>query len=113
MSAATGFKRVGLAVAAVVVAAFSALLVLSLLIPADTVREAIKAQIHAATGLDPVLRGDVAVSLFPTGTVTFDSVSLGDDQTGAAALTAEQLVVRLRFLPFLAGRIEIAASRDA
>ena len=37
--------------------------------PADAVREAVKAEIRAVTGLDPVLRGGASVSLFPTGTV--------------------------------------------
>ena len=108
MSAATGIKRLGIAVAAVIAGGFVVLLAYSLLISADTVREAVKTQIRTVTGLDPVLRGDVSVSLFPTGRASFRDISLGDSRTGAPALTAEQLVVRLRFLPFLAGRIEIA-----
>ena len=55
-----------------------------------------------------MLRGGASVSLFPFGTVRFDDVSLGDNRTGAPALTAELVVARLRFFPFLAGRIEIA-----
>jgi AsmA protein len=106
--AATGIKRLGLAVAALLVAGIGLLLALSLVISADTVREAVKSQIRSVTGLDPVLRGDVAVSLFPTGSVRFNDISLGDNRTGAPALTAEQLRVRLRFFPFLLGRIEIA-----
>src|SRR6266704_716403 len=81
---------------------------MALLIPTDTVREATKAEIRTVTGLDPVLRGDVAVSLFPTGSVVLDRVALGDDRTGEPAMTVEQLVVRLRFFPLLIGRIEIA-----
>ena len=108
MSAATGLKRLGLAVAAVFAGGFGALLIVSLLIPAETVRERVKEQIRAVTGLDPVLSGEVAVSLFPTGNVRFNDVSLGDKRTGTSALTAEQLVVRLRFFPLLAGQIEIA-----
>ncbi len=38
----------------------------------------------------------------------FDDVSLGDNRTGVPALTAEHVVARLRFFPFLTGRIEIA-----
>src|SRR5262249_56018501 len=76
--------------------------------PADAVREAVKAEIRAVTGLDPVLRGGTSVSLFPTGTVSLDDVTLGDNRSGAPALTAEHVVARLRFFPFLAGRIEIA-----
>jgi AsmA protein len=106
--AAIGIKRLGLAAAALAGAAFAALVILSLLIPADTVRDSIKAEIRAVTGLDPVLRGAVAVSLFPTSSVVFDRVELGDNRTGEPALTVDQLVVRLRFFPLLIGRIEIA-----
>jgi AsmA protein len=106
--AAIGIKRLGLAVATLAAGAFGALIVLSLLIPADTVRDSIKAEIRGVTGLDPVLRGNVAVSLFPTGTVVFDRVAFGDNQTGEPAMTVEQLVVRLRFFPLLIGRVEIA-----
>jgi AsmA protein len=106
--AAIGIKRLGLAAATLAGAAFAALVILSLLIPADTVRDAIKAEIRTVTGLDPVLRGDVAVSLFPSGTVVFDRVALGDNRGGEPAMTVEQLVVRLRFFPLLIGRVEIA-----
>jgi AsmA protein len=106
--AAIGIKRLGLGVAALATAAFAGLVLLSLLIPADTVRDSIKAEIRAVTGLDPVLRGDAAVSLFPNGTVVFDQVALGDDRGGEPAMTVEQLVVRLRFFPLLMGQVEIA-----
>ncbi len=60
------------------------------------------------TGLDPVLQGRASVALFPAGRVSFDDVTLGDNRTGAPALTAERVVARLRFFPILIGRIEIA-----
>ena len=108
MITAIGIKRLGLAVLAFAVIAIGALVVLPFLMPADAVREAVKAEIRAVTGLDPVLRGGTSVALFPTGKVSFDDVSLGDNRTGAPALTAEHVVARLRFFPFLTGRIEIA-----
>src|SRR5437660_10966802 len=76
--------------------------------PAEAVRDAVKAATRAVTGLEPVLRGATTVSLFPTGTVRFDDVSLGDHGADGPALTAEHVVARLRFFPFLTGRIEIA-----
>jgi len=103
-----GINRLGLAIAAVFAMGFSILFALSLAIPADTVRERVKAQIEAVTGLDPVLSGKVAVSLFPTGSVRFDDVRLGGQHDGTSALTTEQLVVRLRFFRLLLGQIEIA-----
>ncbi len=108
MIAAIGIKRLGVAVGALLAVGFGALVILSLLMPADTVREAVKAEIRAVTGLDPVLRGDASVSLFPTSAVRFEDVSLSDNRTGKPALTAEHVVARLRFFPLLVGRIEIA-----
>jgi len=108
VTAAVGIKRIGFVVVALAAVGIGALVILPFLMPADAVREAVKAEIRAVTGLDPVLRGGTSVSLFPTGAVSFDDVMLGDNRTGAPALTAEHVVARLRFFPFLAGRIEIA-----
>jgi AsmA protein len=108
LTAAVNIKRLGLAVLGLAVIAIGVLVILPFLMPADAVREAVKAEIRAVTGLDPVLRGGASVSLFPTGTVSFDDVSLGDNRTGAPALTAERVVARLRFFPFLTGHIEIS-----
>jgi AsmA protein len=68
VTAATGFKRLGIALAAMVAVCTAALGAMALLIPTATVRESTKAQIHSVTGLDLLLRGDVEVSLFPTPT---------------------------------------------
>jgi AsmA protein len=108
LTAATGLKRAAIAVAAMVAAAFFTLIALSFLIPAAAVRDAVAKEIHAVTGLDPILRGDVSVSLFPSGTVRFRNVLLGDDKTGEPAVVADGLTARLRYFPLLAGRIEIA-----
>ena len=105
---AAGFKRLGLASAALAVAGIRRLAVLPLMIPADAVREAVNAEIRFVTGLDPVLRGAPLVSLFPTGTATLSDVILGGEPAGEPALAAERLITRLRFLPLLLGRIEVA-----
>jgi len=105
---AGGFKRLGILVAALVAAGVAALVAISLLIPAENVRNAIKAEIRAVTGFEPMIRGDASVSLFPWGTVSFADVSLGDDGSGGRALAAERVTARLRLLPLLFGRIEAA-----
>ena len=105
---ATGLKRLAIAAAAMVAVAFVTLIALSFLMPAAVVRDAVAKQIQAVTGLDPILRGDVSVSLFPSGTVTFRNVLLGDDRTGEPAVVTDELTARLRYFPLLAGRIEIA-----
>src|SRR4029079_52138 len=76
------------------------------LISADTVRQQVLGEIRGVTGLEPVLRGKASVSLFPTGSVSFDDVILGEPKQ--PALVAERLTARLRFFPLLIGRVEIA-----
>ena len=108
MTAAIGLKRLAIAVAALAAAAFVTLIALSFLMPAASVRDAVKAEIHAVTGLDPMLGNDVSLSLFPSGTVRFRNVVLGNDQTGEPAVAADELTARLRYFALLTGRIEIA-----
>jgi AsmA protein len=108
LTVATGLKRLAIAVAAMAVAAFATLVALSFLIPAASVRDAVKSEIRTVTGLDPMLGEDISLSLFPSGSVRFRNVLLGDDRTGAPAMAADELTARLRYFPLLAGRIEIA-----
>jgi AsmA protein len=91
-----------------VLAGLCAALILPFLISADTVRETVQGEIRSVTGLNPVLRGKTAVSLFPTASVSFEDISLDDNRTGAPTLTAERALARLKFFPLLVGRIEIA-----
>jgi AsmA protein len=107
VTAAAGFKRLGILIAASLAAGVGALVAISWIIPAESVRNAIKAEIRAVTGLEPTIRGEASVLLFPWGTVSFADFSLGEDR-GGPALAAERLTARLRLLPLLFGRIEAA-----
>ncbi|HZC57788.1 MAG TPA: AsmA family protein [Xanthobacteraceae bacterium] len=108
MTAAIGLKRLAIAVAAILAAAFVTLVALSILIPATSVRDAVNTEIRAVTGLEPILGDDISLSLFPSGAVTFHEVLLGDNRSGQPAVAADELTARLRYFPLLAGRIEIA-----
>lgn len=106
MTASTGFRRLGIALLAVIAAATGVLTTAGYLISPDAVRGEVLNGIRSATGLDPILRGKATVSLFPKGSVSFADVVLGD--ANHPALTAERLTARLRFFPLLIGRVEIA-----
>ena len=108
MTAATGFKRLALAVAAMLAAAFAVLMGLAVFVPAAAVKDAVSKEIRAVTGLDPALHGQVSVSLFPAAKVSFRDVQLGDDSNGESALVADEMTAHLRYFPLLAGRVEIA-----
>jgi AsmA protein len=106
LTAAIGFKRLGLTLLAVIAVGAGVLVAASYLVSADAVRQQVLSEIRAVTGLNPILRGGASVSLFPTGSVSFADVVLGDAKR--PALTAERLTARLRFFPLLMGRVEIA-----
>ena len=106
MTAATGLKRLGIILLAVIAGGLAVLTTAGYLISADTVRQQVIAEIRSVTGLEPVLRGTASVSLFPTGSVSFADVVFGDALQ--PALIAERLTARLRFFPLLVGRVEIA-----
>lgn len=108
MPSATGLLRLCLAVAAVFAAGVVALVGASALIPAETVRNAVLSDIRAATGLEPVIRGEVSVSLFPTAMVSFSDVLLGNEREATPALAADRLTAKLRLIPLLIGHIEAA-----
>jgi AsmA protein len=103
---ATGFKRLGLALLAACAVASLIVAGSAILISSENVRQQALNEIRSATGLDPILRGPSTVSLFPSGTVSFADVALGEEPR--PALTAERLTAHLRFFPLLIGRVQIA-----
>jgi AsmA protein len=104
---AIGFKRLVIGIGAVVALCLGAIVLSSLVVSADSARDAVVAQVRAATGLEPVIRGSVSMSIFPPDSVSLSDVVLGDDRN-RPALAAQLVTARLRLLPLLFGRIEIA-----
>ena len=82
------------------------LFAMSWLIDRGAVRQAVEAQIRAATGLDLVVKGDTEISVFPASHVRLHQVSL----KGASgdALTVDDLTANLQLLPLLIHRFQIA-----
>ncbi len=107
MKATTAFKRLGIAVVAACTAGAAALGIASLLISPDDAREAVIAEIRAATGMVPAMRGHTRISFFPSGSVELGQMVI-EDKNGRAALSTDRAIVRLRTLPLLTGRIEIS-----
>ena len=107
MPLASGLLRLSLVIAAVFAAGIGALVAASKLVPTDSVRGAVIAQIRSVTGLEPVVRGEVTVSLFPTAMVSFSDVVLGD-ASDEPALVADRLTTKLQLLPLLIGNVEPA-----
>ncbi len=105
---AISVRRLAILIAIVIATAIMAGVAATRVIPLDVVGDAVKTQIRMATGLDPILRGPVSISMFPAATVNFSDVVLDDHAGGGQAFAAEQLTANLRLMPLLAGHIEIA-----
>jgi len=105
---ATGLVRLSLVVAAVFAAGIGALVAAAALIPSEKIGQAVIVDIRAVTGLEPTIRGDVSVSLFPTAMVSFSDVVLGAEESATPALVADRLTAKLQLLPLLLGRIKPA-----
>jgi AsmA protein len=102
---ANGLLRLTFVIAAVFAAGIAVLVAASALVPAETVRQAVTAEIRSVTGLEPTIRGEVTVSLFPTAMVSFSDVTLGDE-SATPALAADRLSAKLALVPLLLGHIE-------
>ncbi len=108
MSAPTGFKRLGVAVGALIGAGLILLVAASYLVSADAARDSVMAEIKAATGFEPTVRGPVSLSLFPSPQVSLGDVTLGNRDTRDSPLMVKRILAHVRWLPLLTGRFEIA-----
>lgn len=106
MTAATGLRRLGITLLAATAVCAAVLTTAGYLISPETVRRQVLSEIRAVTGLEPALGGQTTVTLFPSGSVSFGDVVLGDGKR--PALIADRLTARLRFFPLLVGRVEIS-----
>src|ERR1700709_1647638 len=77
---AIGFKRIGLGIGVAVAAAIAFVALSSSFISIDGARDAVTAQIKAATGLEPTVRGTTSISIFPPDTITLKDIVLGEDR---------------------------------
>ena len=95
-------------VVAVLGIALIGLVAMSWFLNRDALRQAVEAQIRAATGLDLVVNGSIEVSVFPGSYVSFHDVGLKGGGDVDPALAVDVLTANLRLLPLLLQRFEIA-----
>lgn len=102
-------KKTLIVIGSVVALVFVALLVAPALIPVDTYKSELLAQVEKATGREARIDGDFSLSLLPRLTFTAGKVSLAN-APGAQApnmVTLEELDVRVAVFPLLRGEVVI------
>jgi AsmA protein len=102
-------KKTLIVIGAVVGLVIVALLVAPALIPVDTYKSELLAQVEKATGRKARIDGDFSISLFPTVQFTAGKVSLANAKGGKAAtmVSLDKLNVQVAVLPLLSGTVVI------
>jgi len=102
-------KKTLIVIGAVVGLVIAALLIAPAVIPVDTYKSELLAQVEKATGRKATIDGDFSISLFPTVKFTAGKVSLANAKGGKAPamVTLERLNVQVAILPLLSGTVVI------
>ena len=98
-------------VAVVVVLIIVVIVVVPMFVPVDTIRDKIVSAVKDSTGRDLQIKGGLSLSIFPTVAVsakdvTFSNAAWAGDKPMVSLATLD---VRLRLLPLLSKRVEIAS----
>ncbi len=102
-------KKILIAAGVVVVLLVVAVVAAPFLIPRETIRAQVVAQVKAATGRDLVIGGELGVSVFPTAGVRIDRVAFANAAGSANKdmVTLSQLKVDVALIPLLSGNIAV------
>ncbi|MDX1541655.1 MAG: AsmA family protein, partial [Geminicoccaceae bacterium] len=102
-------KKLLIALLVLVVLVIGGLLAAPFLIPVDTYKRQVEAQVEAATGRALTIDGPVDLSFFPSVALEAGSVRLANVQGAAEVdmVRLEALEVELKVLPLLGGSVEV------
>ncbi|MFT5485423.1 MAG: AsmA protein [Paracoccaceae bacterium] len=102
-------KKLLIVIGGLIVLVIAALLIAPMVIPVDTYKKEILAQVEKATGREARIDGDFGISLFPTVKFTAGKFSLANAKGGKAdkMVSLEQLNVQVAVLPLIGGNVVI------
>lgn len=102
-------KKLLIIVGGLIVLVIAALLIAPMVIPVDTYKKEILAQVEKATGREARIDGDFGISLFPTVKFTAGKFSLANAKGGKAdkMVSLEQLNVQVAVFPLISGNVVI------
>lgn len=102
-------KKLLIVIGGLVVLVIAALLIAPMVIPVDTYKNEILAQVEKATGREARIDGDFGISLFPTVKFTAGKFSLANAKGGKAdkMVSIEELNVQVVILSLISGNVVI------
>ncbi|MEM1288403.1 MAG: AsmA family protein [Pseudomonadota bacterium] len=105
------FRKLGIAAIGLALIMGAIAFVVPAVIPAELIRQQVALQLSDLTGRGVRLRGDAPLTVFPNPSVRLNDIVIDGSVPGpdGALVVAEQLDGSLRWLPLLAGRIELSS----
>ncbi len=108
MSLASSLKRVLIAAGALIVALGAMIALVPVLLPTETVRRDVAAELFRRLGVPATITGRVSVSVLPQLSVRLEGVRLAEPDAAEPQATADAVVGSLRLLPLLTGTVSIS-----
>lgn len=102
-------KKILIGLAAVLIVVSAAVVIVPMLIPLETYKEQIRAQVREATGRDLTIAGDIGLSLFPNVQVELGDVAFSNVEGASRAnmATIESLRLDVPLLPLVSGELRV------
>jgi AsmA protein len=102
-------KKILIAVAVLVVLVIAAAVILPFVIPTDTIKQELQAQVKKATGRDLTINGNFEFSLLPDAVLKANDVRFQNAAGGSRAdmVTLKELRVHVALLPLLSSEVEV------
>lgn len=102
-------KKLLIVIGGLIVLVIAALLIAPMVIPVDTYKKEVLAQVEKATGREARIDGDFGISLFPTVKFTAGKFSLANAKGGKAdkMISLEKLNVQVAVFPLIGGNVVI------
>ena len=104
------FKRILLGLALILIILVGAILVLPGLVPTDTYREKLEAELSRSLARDVNITGEIKLSTFPTISVQTDGLSLANPEgfSSSTFMKVDGMSAKIRLLPLLSKQVEIS-----
>lgn len=102
-------KKILIGLAAVLILVSAAVIVVPMLIPLETYKEQVRAQVREATGRDLTIAGDIRLSLFPNVQVELRDVAFSNAEGASRAnmATLESLKLDVPLMPLFSGELRV------
>ena len=103
-------KRILIALALILVLFVGAILILPGLVPTDTYREKLEAELSRSLARDVAITGDIKLSTFPSVAIQTDGVSLSNPEgfSSETFMKVDGMSAKVRLMPLLSKQVEIS-----